>query len=152
MEDLLFIDNFDSFTYNIVHALSSQGISVKVCRNHTWFPFKDCHFLVVGPGPKSPKDAHLSQKYLKEHLGKIPILGICLGHQIINEFFGGKTIQAKKPMHGKRSQIFHDGKTLFRNIKQGFWVVRYHSLIVSPIHLPKDLEVSAWTKEGEIMA
>lgn len=152
---LLLIDNFDSFTYNIAHAFSSLGKKVSVIRSHT-LSIEDIaklkpKYIVIGPGPKKPIDAGISIACIQAFAGKIPLLGICLGHQAINEAFGGITIRAKYPVHGKQSAIQHSEKGIFSGLKQDLKVTRYHSLVISPDHLPACLEKTAWTSDGEIM-
>lgn len=152
---LLLIDNFDSFTFNLVHCFESLGVQVEVLSS-SLADLITCRSLapqalVIGPGPGAPAQAISSNKLILEFSGKIPILGVCLGHQCIGELFGGRVVRAKQPMHGKTSAISHDGKTLFAGISQGFSATRYHSLIVHRDSLPQCLEVSANTGDGEIM-
>ena len=152
---LLVIDNYDSFTYNLVQYLGEMGEELKVFRNDE-IALKDILKLkpkriVISPGPGSPKDAGISKAVIKSLGSRIPILGVCLGHQCIGEVFGGKVVRAKRLMHGKTSQIFHDGKGIFKNIDNPFIATRYHSLLVEKKTLPKALEITAETKEKEIM-
>lgn len=152
---ILMIDNYDSFTYNLVQYLGEMGQELKVFRNDA-ITIKDIQKLkpariVISPGPGSPKDAGISNEVIRAFAGKVPILGVCLGHQCIGEVFGGKVIRAKRLMHGKTSQIFHDKKDLFKNIDNPFVATRYHSLLVERQSLPKGLTVTAQTKEKEIM-
>jgi len=152
---ILMIDNYDSFTYNLVQYLGELGQALKVFRNdrvsiekiRRLHPKK----IVISPGPGRPKDAGISSKIIKEFSGKIPILGVCLGHQCIAEVFGGKIVQAKRIMHGKTSSIYHSNDRIFKGIKNPFVATRYHSLIVNRKTFPKSLEIIAWTKEKEIM-
>lgn len=152
---ILVIDNYDSFTYNLVQYLGELGASLEVFRNdkitipriRTLRPEK----IVISPGPGTPREAGISNDVIKTFSGKIPILGVCLGHQCIGHVFGGKVIQAKRIMHGKTSFIYHDRKTIFKGVANPFIATRYHSLIVDSKSLPKVLRVSAWTKEDEIM-
>lgn len=152
---ILVIDNYDSFTYNLVQYLGELGEKVKVFRNNEiTIPeikkLKPDH-LLISPGPGQPKDAGISEQVIMSFAGDIPILGVCLGHQAIGEVFGGKIVRAKKIMHGKTSEIYHDGKTIFKGLPKPFTATRYHSLLVEKRSLPKELEISAWTKAGEIM-
>ena len=152
---ILLIDNYDSFTYNIVQMLEDMGQEVKVIRNDQidipGIEALNPSVFMVSPGPGSPADAGISLKAIKILAPKIPILGVCLGHQTIAEAFGGKIVRAKRIMHGKSSRIFHDGKGLYRDLPNPFDAIRYHSLIVERISLPDCFEISAWTKRGEIM-
>jgi len=152
---ILVIDNYDSFTYNLVQYLGELGEKLKVFRNDqtTIANLKKLKFdrIVISPGPGTPQEAGISLEVIKHFAGKVPILGVCLGHQAIAEAFGGKIIRASRIMHGKTSEIYHDGKTIYRNLPNPFTATRYHSLIVDPKTLPKELEISAWTKEKEIM-
>jgi anthranilate synthase/aminodeoxychorismate synthase-like glutamine amidotransferase len=149
------IDNYDSFTYNIVHYLGELGRKCLVYRNDEMdisrLKGENPTSLVISPGPRTPKEAGISEKAILFWAGRIPILGICLGHQCIGSSFGGKIIKAPRLMHGKTSLIFHDGKTIYKNIPNPFEAVRYHSLLIERKTLPKCLEISAQTEEGEIM-
>ncbi len=149
------IDNYDSFTYNLVQYLGELGEELKVFRNDeiTVSEIKKLkpRRIVISPGPGVPKDAGISENVIKEFAGKIPILGVCLGHQAIGEVFGGKVVRAGRIMHGKTSEIYHDGKTIFKGLPNPFTATRYHSLLVEKKSLPRVLEISAWTREGEIM-
>jgi len=152
---LLVIDNYDSFTYNLVQYFLELGEEVQVYRNdeiaipeiQKLSPQK----IVISPGPCTPNEAGISVGTIKTFSGKIPILGVCLGHQSIGQAFGGRIIRAARVMHGKTSMIHHDGKTIFKNIKNPFEATRYHSLIIEKETLPDCLEITAWTDEGEIM-
>lgn len=153
---ILIIDNYDSFTYNLVQYLGELDQNIKVFRNDKITidrikGFKDLERIVISAGPGRPEDAGISNEVIRELCSEIPILGVCLGHQCIAQVFGGRIIRAKKLMHGKTSQIYHNGKTLFRKIPNPFEATRYHSLIVDRTNLPEDLEINAWTKDGEIM-
>lgn len=152
---LLLIDNFDSFTFNIVQAFQQLGQEVIVIRNQALTPQKCLElkpeYLVIGPGPGNPSGAGISKACIKIMSGRIPILGICLGHQAIGEVFGGKTIRAKRPIHGKLSSVYHQNKGVFQGLPMGFKATRYHSLIVDKESFPEVLEVTAETAEGEIM-
>lgn len=152
---ILVIDNYDSFTYNLVQYLGELGARIKVVRNDkatlrdifNWNPTK----IVISPGPGTPKDAGISNDVIREFAGEIPILGVCLGHQCIGEVFGGRVIRADRLMHGKTSLIYHNGKTIFRGLSNPFEATRYHSLIVERSSVPNCLEITAETKEEEIM-
>jgi len=149
------IDNYDSFTYNLVQYLEELGEELKVYRNDkiTVAEIEKLNpsRIVVSPGPGTPHDAGISEAVIKHFAGKLPILGVCLGHQAIGEVFGGKIIRAKSIMHGKTSKIHHDGKTIFAGLPNPFIATRYHSLVVEKETLPDVLEISAWTDDGEIM-
>lgn len=152
---LLMIDNYDSFTYNLVQYLGELGEDIRVYRNDK-LKIDDIVRLnpdriVISPGPCTPKDAGISIDVIKYFAGKIPMLGVCLGHQAIGEAFGGDVVRAERLMHGKTSMIYHDGKTIFEGIPNPFEATRYHSLIIKRETLPSCLEISAETKEGEIM-
>jgi para-aminobenzoate synthetase component 2 len=152
---LLLIDNYDSFTYNLVQAFLVLGAEVQVYRNDAITPeaareLSPTH-LCISPGPGTPYDAGVSMDMIRAFKGRIPVLGVCLGHQSIVEVFGGKVVRAGRLMHGKTSIVEHDGRTLFEGLPRPCEVGRYHSLIAAPETLPADLEVSARTAEGEIM-
>jgi len=152
---LLMIDNYDSFTYNIVQYFGELGEDVRVYRNDE-ITIADIEALnpdriCISPGPKAPKQAGISVEVLKHFAGKKPILGVCLGHQAIGEAFGGKVIRAKQVMHGKTSVIAHTGVGVFKDLPSPFTVIRYHSLAIERASLPSCLEVTAWTDDGEIM-
>lgn len=153
---VLMIDNYDSFTYNLVQYLGEMGEELVVKRNDR-VTLADIarlspDWIVLSPGPCTPNEAGVSLSLVRELAGRIPLLGVCLGHQTIAQAFGGKVVRAERPMHGKTSPILHDGKTIFQGIPQSFRATRYHSLIVDHASLPESLEVSAWTEAGEIMA
>jgi len=152
---ILLIDNYDSFTYNLVQLLEQMDQEVKVLRNDQIdMPgIEALHpsALMISPGPGTPTDSGISMKAIW-HLGsKIPVLGVCLGHQAIAAVFGGEVVRADRIMHGKTSMIFHDGRSIFRDLANPFEAVRYHSLLVARDSLPDCLEISAWTEQGEIM-
>jgi len=152
---ILMIDNYDSFTYNLVQYLGDLGQELKVFRNDK-ISIKEIEKLkperiVISPGPGIPENAGISCNVVKHFSGKIPILGVCLGHQAICVAFGGKIVQADKLMHGKVSEVHHDGKTIFEGLNNPFTATRYHSLIAKRDSLPDLLEISAWTKDNEIM-
>jgi len=153
---ILMIDNYDSFTYNLVQYLGELGQKLVVYRNDKITigaikKLKPKH-IVISPGPGRPKDAGISKGVIREFKGKIPILGVCLGHQCIGEVFGGDIVQAPRLMHGKTSMIYHDGKAIFKGVKNPFEATRYHSLIIKKSTLPKVLKITAKTKANEIMA
>ncbi|MBL8036766.1 MAG: aminodeoxychorismate/anthranilate synthase component II [Nitrospira sp.] len=152
---LLVIDNYDSFTYNLVQYLGELGEDVQVIRNDkvTLDQIEELHpdRLVISPGPCTPKEAGISVDAIKRFGGKIPILGVCLGHQSMAVAYGGEVIRAVRLMHGKTSQIKHNGKTIFQSLPNPFEATRYHSLIVNRANLPDCFEISAETAEGEIM-
>ena len=152
---ILLIDNYDSFTYNLVQLLEQMNQQVNVFRNDQidlpGIEVLKPAALMVSPGPGSPADAGISMNAIG-HLGPdIPVLGVCLGHQAIAAVFGGRVVRADRIMHGKTSRIFHDGRSIFRDLTNPFEAVRYHSLIVERQSLPDCLEISAWTEQGEIM-
>ncbi len=149
------IDNYDSFTYNLVQFLGEQGQDIQVFRNDkiTLEEIKSLKpdHIVISPGPCTPNEAGISMDVIREFGGKIPILGVCLGHQSIGQVFGGKIVRAQCLMHGKTSQIYHDGKTIYKNLPNPFTATRYHSLIIQEDTVPDCLEVTAKTDKGEIM-
>ena len=152
---ILLIDNYDSFTYNLYQLFCSFGAKVKVARNDK-ITLKEIARLrpkkiVISPGPGRPKGAGVCLDIIKNFGGKIPMLGVCLGHQAIAENFGGRIVRAKKLMHGKTSKIFHSGEGLFKGVKNPFVATRYHSLVVSERALPKCLEITARADDGAIM-
>ena len=152
---LLMIDNYDSFTYNLVQYLGELGQELKVYRNNkiTIAEIEKMHpdRIVISPGPCTPKEAGISIDVIKRFTGKIPILGVCLGHQSIGDAFGGDVIRAPYLMHGKTSLIHHDGKTIFAGLPNPFEATRYHSLIIKRETMPSVLEISAWTDDGIVM-
>jgi para-aminobenzoate synthetase component II len=152
---LLVIDNYDSFTYNLVQYLGELGEDVQVYRNDkiTMEQIEELRpsRMVISPGPCTPKEAGVSVEAIRRFGGTMPILGVCLGHQSMAVAFGGEVIRAQRLMHGKTSQIKHDGKTIFRSLPNPFEATRYHSLIVNRVNLPDCFEISAETAEGEIM-
>ena len=152
---LLVIDNYDSFTYNLVQYLGEMGADIEVYRNDQITLNKIKRLkprkIVISPGPCTPKEAGISNEVIREFSGKVPLLGVCLGHQCLGYTFGGKVIVAKRIMHGKTSLIHHDQKTIFSGLENPFLATRYHSLLVERKSLPSVLEITAWTKEGEIM-
>ena len=152
---ILMIDNYDSFTYNLVQYLGEIGEEVLVRRNDE-ISMEEVKRLkpeaiFISPGPCGPKEAGISIELVRNFYSSIPILGVCLGHQVIGYAFGAEVVRAERILHGKSSLIFHDGKTLFRGLPNPFEAARYHSLIVERKGFPNSLEISAWTEEGEIM-
>ncbi|MCX5815714.1 MAG: aminodeoxychorismate/anthranilate synthase component II [Proteobacteria bacterium] len=152
---LLMIDNYDSFTYNLVQYLGELGEDVAVYRNDM-IDLEEIERLlpdriVISPGPCTPREAGISVDVVRHFAGKIPILGVCLGHQAIGYAFGGRIVHAKELMHGKISRIFHDGKTIMSDVDNPFKATRYHSLAVEMNGLREVFEVSAWTEGGEVM-
>ena len=152
---ILLLDNYDSFTYNLAQYLGQMGQDLEIRRNDrvTLDEIQDLRpeRIVISPGPCTPKEAGISVPLIQRFAGKIPILGVCLGHQAIGAAFGGRVIRAQKIMHGKTSEIQHDGKTIFWDLPQQFVATRYHSLIVERKSLPGTLEISAETADGTIM-
>ncbi len=151
----LMIDNYDSFTFNVVQALATLGAEVEVVRNDALsvaqIAARRPASLIISPGPGRPVDAGVSLAAIREFAGRIPILGVCLGHQCIVEAFGGEVVRAERVMHGKTSRIYNDGRTLYEGMSNPFEATRYHSLIAREETLPGVLEISAFTSEGEIM-
>lgn len=152
---VLMIDNYDSFTYNLVQYFGELGVEAAVHRNDE-ITLKDVErvapsAIVVSPGPGTPKDAGISVDVVRHFAGKIPILGVCLGHQTIGYALGTEVVHARTLMHGKTSPVFHDGKSIFKNVQSPFTATRYHSLALNRATLAADLEISAWTDDGEIM-
>ena len=153
--NVLLIDNYDSFTYNHAQYLGELGADVAVERNDALtiegIAAKAPAAIVISPGPCTPNEAGISMDVLREFAGKIPLLGVCLGHQCIGQVFGGRIVRAPRIMHGKTSKIFHDEKGLFAGVDNPFVATRYHSLVIAPESLPDVLEVTAKTWEDEIM-
>jgi len=152
---IVMIDNYDSFTYNLMQYLGQLGMEVRVFRNDATtieeIAVMNPRALVISPGPRSPAFAGISVALVKQLYQRIPILGVCLGHQTIGYAFGGQIVRAPRIMHGKTSPILHDGRTIYKGLGNPFTAGRYHSLIVDRVTLPECLEVSAETAEGEIM-
>jgi anthranilate synthase/aminodeoxychorismate synthase-like glutamine amidotransferase len=152
---LLMIDNYDSFTYNLVQYLAEIGQEVKVVRNDK-ISIEEINklnpqYIVISPGPCTPNEAGISLELIEAFKGKIPILGVCLGHQSIGQAFGGKIVHAQTIMHGKTSKISHNNKGVFRGIKNPFVATRYHSLVIDRESLPNCFDITAWTDDNEIM-
>jgi len=152
---LLLIDNYDSFTYNLFHYLGELGADVRVKRNDE-ISVADAlgmkaDAIVLSPGPCTPNEAGICLDLIRAAAGRVPILGVCLGHQSIGQVYGGKIVRAKEPMHGKLSRVHHTGKSVFRGLNNDFEATRYHSLTIAPESMPADLEVTATTEDGTIM-
>lgn len=152
---ILFIDNYDSFTYNLVQILQVMDQEVMVLRNDQTtlreIEGEDPSGIVISPGPCTPDQAGISVEAIRCFGSRIPVLGVCLGHQAIAVAYGGKVVRADRIMHGKTSPIFHDGRTIYQGLPNPFEAIRYHSLIVERDSIPDCLEVSSWTEEGEVM-
>ncbi|MFA6055105.1 MAG: aminodeoxychorismate/anthranilate synthase component II [Thermodesulfovibrionales bacterium] len=152
---LLMIDNYDSFTYNLVQYLGELGADIRVFRNNKITVQEieklNPESIVISPGPCTPKEAGVSIEVIKHFAGKTPVLGVCLGHQSIGAAFGGNIIRAPRLMHGKTSLIYHDGETVYKGLPNPFEATRYHSLLIERETLPDCLYITAWTDAGEIM-
>ncbi|KIL53733.1 anthranilate synthase subunit II [Jeotgalibacillus alimentarius] len=152
---ILMIDNYDSFTYNLVQFLGELGEELVVKRNDEItideITQMNPDFLMISPGPCSPDEAGISLEAIRTFAGKIPILGVCLGHQSIAQVFGGNVVRATRLMHGKTSDMYHDGKGVYKDLPMPFTATRYHSLIVEKHTLPDELLITSWTDQGEIM-
>ncbi|WP_040378258.1 anthranilate synthase component II [Dethiobacter alkaliphilus] len=152
---LLMIDNYDSFTYNLVQFLGELGADIRVIRNRSIHPAEITDLsperIIISPGPCTPNEAGISMDVISRYAGKIPILGICLGHQCLGQVFGGRVIRAALPVHGKTSQIQHTGRGVFSGLPTPFSATRYHSLVVERKTLPQCLEITAESEQGEIM-
>ena len=152
---ILVIDNYDSFTYNLVQYLGELGAQTEVFRNDaidvSGIERRKPEGILISPGPGTPDDAGITLEVISRLGGSVPLLGVCLGQQAIGQAFGGRVIRAPRLMHGRTSPIEHDGRGLFRGVPSPFRATRYHSLIVDRTNLPADLEISAWTAEGELM-
>ncbi len=152
---ILIIDNYDSFTYNLVQYLGEMNVELNVVRNDkiTIDEIRKLHpeAIVISPGPCTPKEAGISVPLIKEFYRDIPILGVCLGHQSIGEAFGGDVVKAPSVVHGKTSEVLHEEKGIFKSIPNRFLATRYHSLVIAPKTMPKELEVTAKTEDGVVM-
>ncbi len=150
---ILLIDNYDSFTYNLVQYMGELGADLEVFRNNRItleeIERKRPEKIVISPGPCTPKEAGISVEVIQRFSGEIPILGVCLGHQSVGQAFGGAIIRAPRLLHGKVSQIYHDGRTIFSGIPMPFTATRYHSLIVERESLPDCFEITAWTEDSD---
>lgn len=153
---IIMIDNYDSFTYNLVQYVGELGEELRVFRNDkiTLEEIENMKpdYLMISPGPCTPNEAGISMDVIRYFAGKVPTLGVCLGHQSIGQVFGGKIVRAERLMHGKTSEVLHDGKTIFAGIPSPFQAARYHSLLIQEESIPEELEITARTPEGEIMA
>ena len=152
---VLLIDNYDSFTYNLSQYLGELGADTTVVRNDE-ITVGDAlgrrpDRIVISPGPGTPDQAGISLELIRSAAGQVPVLGVCLGHQALGQAFGGQVVRAKVLMHGKTSEIHHDGRTVFRGLPEPFTATRYHSLVIAPDSVPACLEVSAWTEDGTVM-
>ena len=154
MARVLIVDNYDSFTYNLVQFLGELGAEIEVFRNDritvAEIAAKAPTHLVISPGPCTPNEAGISMEVVSELGGKVPLLGVCLGHQSIGQVFGGNITRGEAPVHGKTSEVTHDGKTIFEGVRNPFTATRYHSLILAQ-PIPDVLELSAWTEDGVVM-
>nr|YP_063535.1 anthranilate synthase component 2 [Gracilaria tenuistipitata var. liui]AAT79610.1 anthranilate synthase component II [Gracilaria tenuistipitata var. liui] len=153
---ILVIDNYDSFTQNLVQSLGELDVSICTMRNdEISLSYIDKHnptHIVLSPGPGNPINSGISLEVISSYASTIPILGVCLGHQAIGYVYGAKISKLEHPMHGKLSQILHNSQDLFSGLSNPFWATRYHSLVINASNLPDDLEVTAWTHDGTIMA
>lgn len=151
---VLIIDNYDSFTYNLVQFLGELGAEVEVFRNDRItcpeIDEREPGHIVISPGPCTPDEAGISMEVVRQFGGRVPLLGVCLGHQSIGQVFGGSIVRGTEPVHGKVSEVHHDGRTIFAGIEDPFTATRYHSLVVG-VPLPAELEQSAWTEDGVVM-
>jgi anthranilate synthase/aminodeoxychorismate synthase-like glutamine amidotransferase len=152
---ILLIDNYDSFTYNLYQYLGEMGADLKVIRNDEMTADQALGLgpekIVISPGPGNPDQAGISLEIIKKAAGRVPLLGVCLGHQSLGQVFGGSVVRAPKLMHGKTSQIHHDGRSIFAGVPVPFTATRYHSLVVQRDTVPDCLEISAWTDDGLVM-
>jgi anthranilate synthase/aminodeoxychorismate synthase-like glutamine amidotransferase len=152
---VLLVDNYDSFTYNLYQYLGELEAEVAVVRNDALTVdealARDPRAIVISPGPGTPDQAGISLELIRRAAGRVPVLGVCLGHQALGQAFGGRVVRAPKLMHGKTSEIHHDGRTVFAGLPQAFTATRYHSLVVARETVPECLEVSAWTADGVVM-
>nr|QJH88192.1 trpG [Pterocladia lucida] len=153
---ILIVDNYDSFTQNLVQYVGYLGFSIRVIRNDE-ISFQNINlikpdYIIVSPGPGNPQNINPVLSLIGKYADQVPILGVCLGHQAIGYVYGGKIKQLTKPVHGKISKIWHNNSDLFKNLPNPFYAARYHSLVVDTNDFPDDLEITAWTEEGSIMA
>ncbi|MER3456943.1 MAG: anthranilate/aminodeoxychorismate synthase component II [candidate division GAL15 bacterium] len=152
---IVVVDNYDSFTYNLVQLLGELGADVEVHRNDAvtvrQLAARDPEAVVISPGPCTPREAGVSNDVLRELSHRVPVLGVCLGHQCIGHVFGGRVVLAPRQVHGKTSEVWHDRRTVFAGLPNPFRATRYHSLVVDPTHLPPELEVSARSPDGLVM-
>jgi anthranilate synthase/aminodeoxychorismate synthase-like glutamine amidotransferase len=152
---VLLVDNYDSFTYNLYQYLGELGARLRVVRHDEITVDAALEMapdrIVISPGPGTPDDAGISLELIRRAAGRVPVLGVCLGHQALGQAFGGRVVRAPKLMHGKTSEIHHDGRTVFTGLPEPFTATRYHSLVVARDTVPASLEVSAWTEDGVVM-
>jgi anthranilate synthase/aminodeoxychorismate synthase-like glutamine amidotransferase len=152
---VLLVDNYDSFTYNLYQYFGELGANTRVVRNDVMTADEALALgpkaIVISPGPGNPDQAGITLELIRKAAGRVPLLGVCLGHQALGQAFGGRVVRAPKLMHGKTSEVHHDGKTIFRGLPSPFTATRYHSLIVARDSVPKELEISAWTDDGLVM-
>jgi anthranilate synthase/aminodeoxychorismate synthase-like glutamine amidotransferase len=152
---VLLVDNYDSFTYNLYQYFGELGAETRVVRNDAMTADEALALgpraIVISPGPGTPDQAGITLELIRKAAGRVPLLGVCLGHQALGQAFGGRVVRAPKLMHGKTSEVHHDGRTIFRGLPNPFTATRYHSLIVAKDSVPAELEVSAWTEDGLVM-
>jgi anthranilate synthase/aminodeoxychorismate synthase-like glutamine amidotransferase len=152
---VLLVDNYDSFTYNLYQYFGELGANTRVVRNDVMTADAALALgpraIVISPGPGNPDQAGITLELIRKAAGRVPLLGVCLGHQALGQAFGGRVVRAPKLMHGKTSEVHHDGKTIFRGLPNPFTATRYHSLIVARDSVPQELEISAWTDDGLVM-
>ncbi len=152
---VLLVDNYDSFTYNLYQYFGELGANTRVVRNDVMTADEALALgptaIVISPGPGTPDQAGITLELIRKAAGRVPLLGVCLGHQALGQAFGGQVVRAPKLMHGKTSEVHHDGKTIFRGLPNPFTATRYHSLIVARDSVPQELEISAWTDDGLVM-
>jgi anthranilate synthase/aminodeoxychorismate synthase-like glutamine amidotransferase len=152
---VLLVDNYDSFTYNLYQYLGELGADTRVVRNDVMTADEALalhpKLIVISPGPGTPDQAGITLELIRKAAGQVPLLGVCLGHQALGQAFGGRVVRAPKLMHGKTSEVHHDGRTIFRGLESPFTATRYHSLIVARDSVPDALEISAWTDDGLVM-
>jgi anthranilate synthase/aminodeoxychorismate synthase-like glutamine amidotransferase len=152
---VLLVDNYDSFTYNLYQYFGELGANTRVVRNDVMTADEALaqgpKAIVISPGPGTPDQAGITLELIRKAAGRVPLLGVCLGHQALGQAFGGRVVRAPKLMHGKTSEVHHDGKTIFRGLPNPFTATRYHSLIVAKDSIPQELEISAWTDDGLVM-
>jgi anthranilate synthase/aminodeoxychorismate synthase-like glutamine amidotransferase len=152
---ILLVDNYDSFTYNLYQYLGELGADTRVIRNDELSAEEALALrperVVISPGPGTPDQSGITLEVIRQAAGRLPLLGVCLGHQALGQAFGGRVVRAPKLMHGKTSEVRHDGRTVFAGLPDPFTATRYHSLVVAPDTVPECLEVSAWTEDGVVM-